>query len=152
MLEYFKWRWNNADQHTLDCTKAKQWKKEHNIEDNSLFVPNIWPGVTVCNPDEKHKIDTLRQIQAAVRFISIEPCLADMGELDLTGIHWVIVGGESGPGARYCSIENIRSVVKQCQAAGVPVFVKQIHLYGEAKVIKDINQFPPDLRIREYPK
>ena len=76
MLEYFKWRWNNADQHTLDCTKAKQWKKEHNVENNSLFVPNLWLGVTVCNQKEAdEKIPILLQIPAAVRFISIEPML-----------------------------------------------------------------------------
>ncbi len=88
-------------------------------------LPNLWLGATVCNPDEKHKIDTLRQIPAAVRFISIEPCLADMGELDLTGIHWVIVGGESGPGARPMHPDGARSVRDQCKAAGVPFFFKQ---------------------------
>lgn len=64
----------------------------------------------------------------------------------------VIVGGESGKGARYCPIENIRSVVQQCKAASVPVYVKQIHLDGRAKAIRDINQFPEDLRIRQLPE
>ena len=88
-------------------------------------LPNLHLGVTVCNQIEKHKIDTLRQIPAAVRFISIEPCLADMGELDLTGIHQVILGGESGPGARPMHPDWARSVRDQCKAAGVPFFFKQ---------------------------
>ncbi len=135
---------------------------------------NLWLGVTVCVPDEKHKIDTLRKIPAAVKFLSIEPCLADMGELNLEGIGWVIVGVESGPGARHCNINWIYPIVHQCGLAGVPVFVKQIHMwklngelfatenelrshYGQEcnpkrVLIKDINQFPEDLRIRQYPK
>ena len=112
---------------------------------------NIWLGVTVEHPDYKHRIDTLRQIPAAVRFLSIEPCLADMGELNLEGIHQVIVGGESGPGARLCKLEWVRSVANQCKSANVKLFVKQLHLDGKAKAIKDVNQFPKDLRIREYP-
>ncbi len=134
--------------------------------------PNLWLGVTIEHPDYKSRADILRQIPAAVRFLSIEPCLADMGELNLEGIDWVILGGESGPGARYCPVDNIRDVVGQCKEADVPVFVKQIHLWGvnwnktlleteeaaklctgsKMKLIKDINQFPEDLQIREYPK
>lgn len=79
---------------------------------------NIWAGVTVCTPDEKHKIDTLRQIPAAVRYLSIEPCLADMGELNLEGIDWVIVGGESGPGARPMHPDWVRGIRDQVLACG----------------------------------
>ncbi len=114
---------------------------------------NLWLGVTVCVPDEKHKIDTLRKIPAAVRFLSIEPCLADMGELNLEGIGWVIIGGESGPGARYCPVENIRDVVNQCKAAGVKAFVKQIHsgTPSKFKLVKNIKEFPKELQIRQFP-
>ena len=76
MLEYFKWRWNNADQHTLDCTKAKQWKKEHDIDDVSMYISNLWLGVTCENQEQVDKrIPKLLEIPAAKRFVSLEPCL-----------------------------------------------------------------------------
>lgn len=86
---------------------------------------NVWLGVTVEHPDYKGRIDILRQIPAAVRFISIEPCLVDMGELNLEGIDWVILGGESGPGARPMHPDNPRNARDQCVAAGVLFFFKQ---------------------------
>ncbi len=91
---------------------------------------NCWLGTTVEHPDYKHRIDTLRQVPAAVRFLSIEPCLADMGELNLAGIDWVIVGGESGPGARPMHPDWARNIRDQCKAAGVPFFFKQWGEYG----------------------
>lgn len=89
-------------------------------------APHIWWGVSVEN--RKHgvpRIAHLQQSPAVVRFLSIEPLLEDLGRLDLTSIDWVIVGGESGPGARPCDVAWIRSVVRQCRAPGVPCFVKQ---------------------------
>lgn len=89
-------------------------------------LPNIWLGVSV--EDRKHgvpRIDILRDVPAAVRFLSIEPLLEDLGELDLEGIHWVIVGGESGAGAREMRPEWVRSIRDQCAAADVPFFFKQ---------------------------
>ena len=86
---------------------------------------NLWAGVTVCTPEEKPKIDILRQIPAAVRFISFEPLLADMGDIDLEGISWCIVGGESGPNARPVHPDWARGIRDQCIAAGVPFFFKQ---------------------------
>ena len=86
---------------------------------------NVWLGVTVCTQKEKPKIDILRQIPAAVRFISFEPLLADMRELNLDGIHQVIVGGESGPKARPMHPDWARGIRDQCIAAGVPFFFKQ---------------------------
>lgn len=87
---------------------------------------HIWWGVSVEN--QKHgipRIDILRSASASVRFLSIEPLLEDLGELDLSGIHWVIVGGESGPGARPVSPEWVRSIEQQCRYASVPFFFKQ---------------------------
>ncbi len=88
--------------------------------------PNVWLGTSVGVRKTLSRIDVLRQIPAAVRFLSIEPLLEDLGPLDLTGIHWVIVGGESGHDARHCRVEWIRDIVKQCKAANVPCFVKQM--------------------------
>ena len=87
---------------------------------------NIWWGVSV--EDRKHglpRVDHLRQAPAKVRFLSIEPLLEDLGEIDLSGITWVIVGGESGPGARPMKREWVVSIRRQCREQGVPFFFKQ---------------------------
>ncbi len=86
----------------------------------------IWLGVSVEN--RRHglgRIDELRATPAAVRFLSIEPLLEDLGDLDLRGIDWVIVGGESGPGARPMRRSWVVSIRRQCRAAGIPFFFKQ---------------------------
>lgn len=88
--------------------------------------PHIWWGVSVEN--KKHGLPRLRRLQKtpiAVRFLSIEPLLEDLGEIDLEGIGWVIVGGESGPGARPMKPEWVRSIQSQCIRDGVPFFFKQ---------------------------
>ncbi len=88
--------------------------------------PHIWWGVSVEN--RKHgvpRIAHLRSAPAAVRFLSIEPLLEDVGELNLDGICWVIVGGESGPGARPIEKDWVLSIRDQCRRAGVPFFFKQ---------------------------
>lgn len=87
---------------------------------------HIWWGVSVEN--KKHglpRIDALREAPAAVRFLSIEPLLEDLGEIDLDGISWVIVGGESGAGARPIQADWVRSIRDQCVKAGIPFFFKQ---------------------------
>jgi protein gp37 len=98
---------------------------------DSLYVdwplPNVWLGVSV--EDRAHglpRLDHLRQAPAALRFVSFEPLLEDLGDIDLTGIQWAIVGGESGHGARPCVLDWIRNIAAQCDAAQIPLFVKQI--------------------------
>jgi protein gp37 len=89
-------------------------------------LSHIWWGVSV--EDTRHglpRIDLLRNTPAQVRFLSIEPLLEDLGRIDLRGIHWAIVGGESGPGARPIETEWVISIQKQCEKAGVPFFFKQ---------------------------
>jgi protein gp37 len=89
-------------------------------------LPHIWWGVSV--EDKKHGLARIRDLQAApvtVRFLSVEPLLEDLGDLDLNGIHWVIVGGESGHGARPMRSEWVESLRDQCIAANVPFFFKQ---------------------------
>jgi protein gp37 len=88
--------------------------------------PNVWIGATVEGPGYLPRLDALRRIPAAHRFASLEPLLADLGRVDLTDIAWVVVGGESGPGARPCDVAWIRDVVRQCREAAVPCFVKQL--------------------------
>jgi protein gp37 len=87
---------------------------------------NIWWGVSV--EDRKYGLPRIKHLQRAparVRFLSIEPLLEDIGAIDLTGISWVIVGGESGPGARPMKKEWVISIRRQCKAYGVPFFFKQ---------------------------
>ncbi|MAT67954.1 MAG: hypothetical protein CMJ58_00340 [Planctomycetaceae bacterium] len=89
-------------------------------------LSHIWWGVSV--EDKKYgvpRIAHLQQAPAAVRFLSVEPLLEEVGQLDLRNIHWVIVGGESGPGARPMEKAWVLSVKKQCEAAQVPFFFKQ---------------------------
>jgi protein gp37 len=89
-------------------------------------APQIWWGVSVENRrDGLPRIDDLRATPARTRFLSIEPLLEDLGELDLSGIHWVILGGESGPGARPMRPEWVIAIRDQCRTAGVPFFFKQ---------------------------
>lgn len=88
--------------------------------------PNIWLGVSVEN--KKHglpRIDILRNIPAAIRFLSIEPLLEDLGEIDLSGIGWVIIGGESGNNARPMNPDWVYPIIDQCVSMKIPVFFKQ---------------------------
>jgi protein gp37 len=86
---------------------------------------NVWMGVSVERSDYAFRIDHLRQTGARVRFLSLEPLLGPLDTLDLRGIHWVIVGGESGPGARPIHEDWVISIREQCLAAGVAFFFKQ---------------------------
>jgi protein gp37 len=86
---------------------------------------NIWMGVTVENAECTFRIAHLRTTRAAVKFLSLEPLLGPIPHLDLDGIDWVVVGGESGPGARPMDPEWARQVRDRCREAGVPFFFKQ---------------------------
>lgn len=90
-----------------------------------LFRPHIWIGVTVENDAYAWRADYLRRVPAAVRFISAEPLLGAVPSLDLTGIGWVIIGGESGAGARPMHPLWATELIARCEAAGVAVFYKQ---------------------------
>ena len=85
----------------------------------------IWQGVSVENGDYAYRIDLLRDTSAAVKFLSLEPLLGPLPNLDLAGIDWVIAGGESGPGARPMQPEWVRDIRDQCIDAGVPFHFKQ---------------------------
>jgi len=86
---------------------------------------NVWMGVSVESAAFKSRIDHLRKTGAAVKFLSVEPLLGDLGRLNLENIDWIIVGGESGPEARPLDADWVRSVRDQCAAADVPFFFKQ---------------------------
>jgi len=100
--------------------------------------PNVWLGVTV--EDHRHglpRIDHLRRIPARVRFLSVEPLLEDLGPLDLDGIGWVLVGGESGPAARPMRPEWALAVRDRCRVAGVAFLFKQWGAWGADGVRRD---------------
>ena len=161
----------SAEHHRLLCT---------------MPLPNVWLGTSVedqAAADER--IPHLLRTPAAVRFLSCEPLLGSLdirqaltyhrrpGEdfgsggnylADLRGVDWIIVGGESGPGARPCHTAWIRSLVEQCRAAGMAVFVKQLgarpispdgHSFGwstgQDRKGGDPHEWPNDLRVREFP-
>jgi len=92
----------------------------------SLTWPdNVWMGVSVENADYAYRADYLRTTPAQVKFLSLEPLLGPVGNLDLAGIHWAIVGGESGPGARRMEEAWALDIRDQCQEQGVAFFFKQ---------------------------
>lgn len=95
------------------------------------IVPdNVWLGVTVEIAKKKNRIDVLRKIDAKIRFLSIEPLLENLGEVDLTNIHWVIVGGESGHKARIMKPEWAIDIQRQCHEQGASFFFKQWGAWG----------------------
>ena len=99
---------------------------------------NVWVGVTVELQTSKSRIDALRTIKnAPIRFLSCEPLLEDLGELDLTGIDWIIVGGESGLQARPMKEEWIKGIKAQCDAANKAFFFKQWGTWGSDGVKRD---------------
>jgi len=89
------------------------------------FPDQVWAGVSVENAQYAFRIDHLRKVRAHVRFLSIEPLLGPVGEIDLSGVHWVIVGGESGANFRPPDPDWVREVRNQCLERGVPLFFKQ---------------------------
>jgi protein gp37 len=102
--------------------------------------PHIWWGVSV--EDRKHGVPRIAHLQEAparVRFLSVEPLLEDLGTLDLAGISWVIVGGESGPRARPMRREWVTSILEQCAAADVPFFFKQWGGVRKKKAGRELN-------------
>lgn len=107
--------------------KFDEWLRYASDVTFAQKLPNVWLGVSV--EDRKYglpRIEHLRRTPSAIRFLSCEPLLEDLGQIDLSGIQWVIVGGESGRGARECNLDWIHNIVEQCSAAEIPVFVKQL--------------------------
>jgi protein gp37 len=95
------------------------------IADEIDWPANVWMGVSVENAAVLSRVDDLRAVPAAIRFLSCEPLIGSLKGIDLHDIHWVIVGGESGPGARPMQIEWVREIFRACRAEKVPFFFKQ---------------------------
>ena len=189
--------WREHLWRTISATPNLDWqlltKRPENLR---RFLPplwttapntNVWLGTSVEDRPALERVEALRDQKAPVRFLSAEPLLEDLGTINLRGIDWVIVGGESGPNARPCDLEWIRSIVAQTKAAGVACFVKQLGAkpyrkchgctctadevryatgggpFGAAMACDsalrlvarkggDPEEWPEDLRVREFPR
>ena len=113
-----------AEQHVFQVL-TKRSERLPEIARRLPWPPNVWQGVSVENADYVARITDLRQVPAAVRFLSVEPLLGAIPKLPLDGIHWVICGGESGHERRELSPEWARLIRDQCVRMGVPFFFKQ---------------------------
>lgn len=149
-----------ANWHTYQVLTKRSGRMRHLLNGKLKFVaraPHVWWGVSVEN--RKHglpRVADLRSADARTRFLSIEPLLEDLGPIDLSGIDWVVVGGESGPGARPMLEEWVRPILKQCTAAGVPFFFKQWggairKRNGRTLNGRTYDEFPP-VTLRRFPQ
>jgi len=115
---------NKNQRHTFQIlTKRSETLRE--LAPLLKWSDNIWMGVTIENDDYVDRADDLRMVNAAIRFLSLEPLIGPVPSLDLRSINWVIVGGESGPGARPMKKEWVLDIKAKCQESGVPFFFKQ---------------------------
>jgi len=115
---------NDCKQHQFQVL-TKRPERAVQIADRLGWSPNIWLGTSVEDERVTDRIETLKKVPSAIRFLSLEPLLGPLSDLDLEDIHWVIVGGESGPGARPMERKWVMEIKKQCKAQKVPFFFKQ---------------------------
>jgi len=113
-----------ADWHRFQIL-TKRAERMGELSKQLPWEENIWMGVTVENKDYLQRVEELRQTGAQIKFLSFEPLLGPIPWIDLSGIDWVIVGGESGPGARPVQKEWVLDIQRQCHTQGVPFFFKQ---------------------------
>ncbi|MGK7390615.1 MAG: DUF5131 family protein, partial [Candidatus Cyclobacteriaceae bacterium M2_1C_046] len=145
---------------------TKRSERMKQLVPHFTWTDNIWAGVSVENEDYLFRIDDLRTVPAKIRFISFEPLIGPIptGKINLTGIHWVIIGGESGGSkVRPMELKWVRDIIKACDEQEIPVFFKQCgrHLgqqlgmtnkYGSVDSKGgDDSKFPTDLRRWEFP-
>ena len=113
-----------ASWHTFQVL-TKRSQRLADLDKEIRWSGNIWMGVSVENDNYQYRIDDLKKTKAPIKFLSLEPLLGPLPNLDLQGINWVIAGGESGPGARPIKEDWVIDIKEQCLAAGVPFFFKQ---------------------------
>jgi len=132
-----------ANWHTYQVLTKRSGRMRKALSSKLRFaadISHIWWGVSV--EDKRYglpRIEDLRNTAARIRFLSIEPLLEDIGTIDLSGVHWVIVGGESGPGARPMERAWVESVLAQCRKAKVPFFFKQWGGFPKGKNGRHLN-------------
>jgi protein gp37 len=137
----------SAHWHTFQIL-TKRSERLMELAKHLSWPANVWQGVSVENESVIHRIDDLRHVPAQIRFLSIEPLLGPLNNLNLDGIHWVIVGGESGPGARPMEESWVKSIRDQCIEQNVAFFFKQWggvrkHLHGRELEGRTWDEYPP---------
>lgn len=157
-----------ADAWRLEACRLMEWqraldfqiltKRPERFDVNFFAAPNFWLGVSVENKKQGlPRMDILRDTPAALRFVSFEPLLEDLGEVDLAGIHWIIIGGESGPGARPMRLVWAESLIEQGRAARCRVFFKQTGaVLARKRRMRDVKganprEWPASLCVQESP-
>ncbi|WP_454862273.1 DUF5131 family protein [Peribacillus frigoritolerans] len=140
---------NETPQHSYQVL-TKRPERTVDLSDRLSFTPNIWMGTSVENVKVINRIELLKQVPAKVRFLSCEPLLGPLDDLNLTKIHWVIVGGESGPGARPMEADWVRSIRDQCKTQKVAFFFKQWggvqkHRYGRELDNRTYDEYPDEI-------
>ncbi len=115
---------NRCPQHTFQVL-TKRPERTAELADQLIWSPNIWMGTSVEDSSVVHRVHALKKVPAKVRFLSVEPLLGPVPQLPVKGIQWVIVGGESGPGARLMRREWVLQIRDRCEKYDVPFFFKQ---------------------------
>ena len=129
---------NACPQHVFQVL-TKRSTRLAELANSLVWTKNIWMGVTVEDDANKHRIKNLKNVPAGVRFISFEPLLSEICHPDLTGINWIIVGGESGPGARPIKKEWVESLQESARINHIPFFFKQWGGTNKKKAGKLLN-------------
>ena len=115
-----------ADWHVFQVLTKRPDNMLRVISDNRLpLLPNVWLGTSVESGEYKERIALLRRVPAQVRFVSFEPLIGALRKVNMKGVHWAIVGGESGPGARAMQHRWVEEIRTQCEAQKVAFFFKQ---------------------------
>jgi protein gp37 len=132
---------------------TKRAERLEELSPTLQWLENIWMGVSVESEDYLFRVDHLRRSGALTKFVSLEPLLGPLPALNLNGIDWVIVGGESGPGSRPMQAAWVVAIREQCRRAGVPFFFKQWGGFNKKRTGRllegrtwDETPLPPDQR------
>jgi protein gp37 len=134
-----------ASRHTFQVL-TKRPERAVDLAPRLPWPRNVWMRTTVESAALIHRVSLLTQIPAHVRFLSLEPLLGPIPDLPLSGVHWVIVGGESGPGARRMDPDWVLQIRDRCLAHGVPFFFKQWGAFCKSKGGRELA-FPPRHRV-----
>jgi protein gp37 len=142
---------NRARLHTFQVL-TKRSERLLKLSPKIIWTPNIWQGVTIEHSATRSRIEDLRLVGAQTKFLSIEPLIGPIAGLNLSGINWVIVGGESGPGARQMKKEWVTSIRDACIKSEIPFFFKQwggVRKKQNGKILdgRIWNEFPSRLAI-----
>lgn len=142
---------NDTPQHTYQIL-TKRSARVAELANSLSWTPNIWMGTSVENDSVLNRIDDLRKVPAHIRFLSCEPLLGPLYNMDLIGIHWVIVGGESGPKSRPMKEEWAWDIKEQCDKENVAFFFKQwggIQKHKTGRLLKDslYEEYPKEVQM-----